>query len=421
MSDFVDPHADHEEIRMDDLDLSNESDYAQMENNETGVAVGQSIEDEIELSQRDRLKKLEVDNLFEKYENVGIRSNIQRDPNDFIYNNNELRLKDYPNVRLLQNGKPYAISTLRQRLGIPGLRILGFEDAARGARPKVSLQQAQQLENSVETIQEAETSFTENPIESVSITESEIDKTIRTINDSPFDFEDITHTIRELRGLDRAMKTVRGELTLNLAKLSHLDKYIEEDQRKLTETDDPELLDRIKKRLENARIERDARLEALSINKKILRSQISRIKETIYRILDSDENLNLREKLKILFREQGITIASILTAFSMIISTVVLAITGGGGPSSGDVPQPQPGEPGFVKKTLEKISKWLSHLAKKIAGVIPGIIGSILSWLLNFLGKTASWLAENMWAMFVTIAGIILIAVKQYISKGNNS
>ena len=421
MSDFVDPRAG-EEIRMDDLDLSNESDYAQ---NETGFAVGQSIEDEIEmveLSQRDRLKKSGVDDLFKKYENVGIRSNIHRDPNDFIYNNNELRLKDYPDVRLLKpNGDPYAISTLHQKLGMPGLKILGFEDAARGARPKVSLQQAQQLENSVETIQEAETSFTENPIESVSITEAEIDKTIRTINDSPFNISDLTLPIRELRGLDRAMRTVSGELTLNLAKLSHLDKYIEEDQRKLTETDDPELLDRIKKRLENARIERDARLEALSINKKILRSQISRIKETIYRILDSDENLNLREKLKILFREQGITIASILTAFSMIISTVVLAITGGGGPSSGDVPQPQPGEPGFVKKTLEKISKWLSHLAKKIAGVIPGIIGSILSWLLNFLGKTASWLAENMWALFITIAGMIFIALQQYISKGNNS
>ena len=69
------------------------------------------------------------------------------------------------------------------------------------------------------------------------------------------------------------------------------------------------MIDRINRRLKDFEVERDARLEASSTNKETLRSQISRIRETIRRILDKDETLG--EKIRTLFREQGITIASI--------------------------------------------------------------------------------------------------------------
>ena len=47
------------------------------------------------------------------------------------------------------------------------------------------------------------------------------------------------------------------------------------------------------------------------------------------KILDSDTSLG--ERIRTLFREQGITIFSVLTAVSMLISTIVLAVTGGDG------------------------------------------------------------------------------------------
>ena len=50
----------------------------------------------------------------------------------------------------------------------------------------------------------------------------------------------------------------------------------------------------------------------------------------------------LAERIRTLFREQGITIASILTAIGMAISTLVLALTGGGG---GTPPSPPPSHP----------------------------------------------------------------------------
>ena len=48
-----------------------------------------------------------------------------------------------------------------------------------------------------------------------------------------------------------------------------------------------------------------------------------------------DKNTSLAERIRTLFREQGITIFSILTALSMTISTIVLAITGAFGGSGG--------------------------------------------------------------------------------------
>ena len=67
-----------------------------------------------------------------------------------------------------------------------------------------------------------------------------------------------------------------------------------------------------------------------SANKEALRGQINRITETIDKVLKEDTTL--RERLKILFIEQGVTIVSILTAIGMIIGVIVEAViptTGG--------------------------------------------------------------------------------------------
>ena len=58
-------------------------------------------------------------------------------------------------------------------------------------------------------------------------------------------------------------------------------------------------------------------------------------KETIAKVLDKD--ISLGEKIRTLFREQGITIASILTAIEMAIRVLVEALL----PGSGGVPQHQ--------------------------------------------------------------------------------
>ena len=73
-------------------------------------------------------------------------------------------------------------------------------------------------------------------------------------------------------------------------------------------------------------IKKQAKLELLSQNRKDFQTQIARIKPTLGKVLD--KNTSLAERIRTLFREQGITIFSILVVISITISTIVLAITG---------------------------------------------------------------------------------------------
>ena len=85
-------------------------------------------------------------------------------------------------------------------------------------------------------------------------------------------------------------------------------------------------------------IEKQTKLEILSQKQKDLQTQVARIKKTLGKVLD--KNTSLAERIRTLFREQGIAIFSILTAFSMTISTIVPAIASvfGGGRGTRDSP-----------------------------------------------------------------------------------
>ena len=69
---------------------------------------------------------------------------------------------------------------------------------------------------------------------------------------------------------------------------------------------------RISDRITNLQEEINVRLEAASASKSVLRSQVNRVKETVDKVLHKDTTLG--ERIRTLFKEQGITIVSVLTA-----------------------------------------------------------------------------------------------------------
>ena len=78
-------------------------------------------------------------------------------------------------------------------------------------------------------------------------------------------------------------------------------------------------------------------------------------------------------------------------------------------------PQP-PGKGGakeWIKKQLQSLGRILAKLAGKAAAALPGIIGSIVSWLLSLLGKTAVWLSSNLWAVLLAVGGLLLVAARE--------
>ena len=128
-------------------------------------------------------------------------------------------------------------------------------------------------------------------------------------------------------------------------------------------------------------------------------------KETIAKVLNKDTSLG--EKIRTLFREQGITIASILTAIGMAIGVLVEALLpGGGGAISGGGGEPPPKDEKGLNK-LKALASLLGKLGMKAAEALPGIIGGIISWILNRAKDVFGWVSQNLWALVVGIGGLI--------------
>ena len=122
----------------------------------------------------------------------------------------------------------------------------------------------------------------------------------------------------------------------------------------------------------------------------------------------------LREKVQTLFREQGITIVSILTALGMVIGFLVEALLPSGGgstsqtnPEKGGVDNKDSGAKEWIKNKLKALASLLGKLASKAASALPRIIGSIVSWILNRAKYAVGWLSQNLWALIVRVGGFV--------------
>ena len=153
------------------------------------------------------------------------------------------------------------------------------------------------------------------------------------------------------------------------------------------------------------------RQESIDLLKGRLKNQITSFKETIAKVLDKDTSL--AEKIRTLFREQGITIASILTAIGMAIGVLVEASLPGGGDggatASGGEPPPkdEAGLKEWIRNKLKVLASLLGRLGIKAAETLPGIIGGIISWILNRAKDVVGWVSQNLWALVVGIGGLI--------------
>ena len=230
-------------------------------------------------------------------------------------------------------------------------------------------------------------------------------------------------TKREMDGILKAMASVKEEIANELAKLNGTNKDLAKENTKLEQAkadNDEFQIERISSRIRDLESERSARLEVINVNRDKLRSQVNRIKDTINKILKEDTTLG--ERIKTLFREQGITIVSVLTAFGMIIGVIVetfIPTTGGTTSPSKPPPKDATGVKDWIKKQLSNLGKLLADLAGKAAAALPGIIGSIVSWLLSATGKVVSWFGEHLWTLVVLVAGLLYAAAREYISKSH--
>ena len=120
----------------------------------------------------------------------------------------------------------------------------------------------------------------------------------------------------------------------------------------------------ITKQIDALNDELTTRQESIDLLKGRLKNHITSFCERIAKVLDKDTSLG--EKIRTLFKEQGITIASILTAIGMAIGVLVEALLPGGGgagmASGGSPPEDEKGLKEWVRSKLKALASLLGRL-----------------------------------------------------------
>ena len=157
------------------------------------------------------------------------------------------------------------------------------------------------------------------------------------------------------------------------------------------------------------------------------RSQFQRIKQTVDKMLHQD--LTLGEQIQTLFREQGITIASVITALGLAIGMIINSILSAAKsivnptpspkptpkpdptpkpkPKPTPEPTPEPGIKGWIKQQLRNIANLLSKVADKMLIALPGIIGSAVSFVLKAASTAVGFISEHLWLLIVALVGLL--------------
>ena len=219
-------------------------------------------------------------------------------------------------------------------------------------------------------------------------------------------------TLRELEGLDRELRTISSSLRSAIAKSIAKQVDIDKENRKLEEmandeTYSDEQREEVRARLQRFQDEQKAINDQIRILKGRYSNQIYEIRESIMKFLDKETG-TLGERIRTLFKEQGITIVFILTALEMTFGVLIEALLGGpsastpksGGTSGGDK---KGGAREWTKNKLKSLSQLLGKLADKALASLPGIIGSIISWILNRAKKVVGWLSQKLWALITGV------------------
>ena len=213
--------------------------------------------------------------------------------------------------------------------------------------------------------------------------------------------------VRELLALGKTLQRIQGELANNVGKLGEIKKHIIKEKNKLKDIENDssytdQQRDEVKQRIKDLKDEHSARLEIATQNKEA--------RQTIEKIVDGD--MNLKEHIKTLFREQGVTLISVLTAVGMTISTIILAIknvfgirgnSGSKSPSSNDPDTVRQ----WVKKKLQALARLLGKLGAKALASLPAILGSIISWVLGMFRKVVELAARYTYVFITFITTII--------------
>ena len=111
---------------------------------------------------------------------------------------------------------------------------------------------------------------------------------------------------------------------------------------------------------------------------------------------ERESAMPLRERVREIFKQHGLTITAILLAAGVTIGAVVGEITNA------------------LKSMGNQLANGLKTVGAKAASALPGLIGTIVSFLFKTAGQAIGYLAEHTWLLI--LAAVVFIFEK-YIKK----
>ena len=108
-----------------------------------------------------------------------------------------------------------------------------------------------------------------------------------------------------------------------------------------------------------------------------------------------EERVSLREKVKNIFKKYGFTVTAVFLAVGTVIGVIVNSLTKG------------------PKTVATGVGNGLKELGKKIAGILPGLIGAIVSFIFKTAGTVISFLGKNAWLLILGVAVFIVERFKK--------
>ena len=108
-----------------------------------------------------------------------------------------------------------------------------------------------------------------------------------------------------------------------------------------------------------------------------------------------EERVSLREKVKNIFKKYGFTVTAVFLAVGTVIGVIVNSLTKG------------------LKTVAAGVGNGLKELGKKIAGILPGLIGAIVSFIFKTAGSVISFLGKNAWLLILGVADFMVERFKK--------
>ena len=119
------------------------------------------------------------------------------------------------------------------------------------------------------------------------------------------------------------------------------------------------------------------------------REWVSERLEQTKRDLGLEDRRSLREKIKDIFKKNGVTVTAIFLAAGATIGAVIGAITNA------------------LKKLAKGLANGLKAVGEKAASALPGLIGVIASFLFKAAASVIGFLAEHTWLLILAVVAFL--------------